>query len=480
MKSYNQPDIIFIVIDTCRADTFFQLLDEGKLPNLHSVFQKSIEYRQAISVAPWTVPSHGSLFTGLYPLEHGTSANKPNFKPPRAPIAEKLQNVGYRTIGISANPWISPSYNFDKGFERFKTAYDYFWEGAEKADLQQLSSRLKQFLALWRRLSVNTGVKTIGNIIYEKTLAKRYDSGARQMTRNARKILEKKDCKPKFLFLNYMEPHLDYNPPDSLAIDELPSGVTLEEAYKVNQNPWKYIAGQCTMNSRDFDILRSLYRAEIRYLDSQLGILFDVIRENGSFDDTAIIIVGDHGENIGEHNLMDHQYCLYQTLLHVPLAIKPPKSSEHNQINRPIETRHVFNTICGMVDVGTETSENTSLLDPERLDYKVISEYPEPQPSIEKLENRVGTINKPVNKYNRSLRSIQVNKWKLIEGSDNKTELYNLKEDPNEQNPVTNKKKKDKLMKMLKDKRGEIKIIQGEGISDQNGVQNRLEDLGYL
>lgn len=479
MTQEHPPDIIFVVIDTCRADLFYDLLDDGKLPNLNKVFVKSTDYRRAISAAPWTVPAHGSLFTGLYPTDHRTSAADPNFKPPNKPLAEQLQNRGYWTAGISANPWISPSYGFDQGFNQFKTAYDLFWGGAAKADLGGLSTRTSQLRTLLGRMSLKSSAKTLGNIVYEKTLAKRSDSGAKRTTTEAIGLLKKQLNRPKFIFLNYMEPHLEYSPPEKFALDELPSGIDMDEAMDVNQDPWLYIAGEIEMSEKDFSILRALYRAEIRYLDSQIGRLVSYLESTGKFCDTCLVIAGDHGEHIGEHGLMDHQYSLSQELVHVPLSVRYPSMAEGSQVKSLVETRRICPTLCQVAGLDPNTPELEPLLNDEH-ESVAIAEYPEPQPTLESLKERTGGSADSIKKYDRSLHSIQIGDWKYVEGSDGDSNLYNLAVDPTENNRVQNQLMANKLRERLHEERGEL----SERGSRQSGIDtqtvDRLKDLGYI
>ncbi|GGK81231.1 sulfatase-like hydrolase/transferase [Haloarcula sebkhae] len=475
----SKPNIIFIVVDTCRASTFYNLLEGGKLPNFESVLDDAAIYENATAAAPWTVPSHGSMFTGLYPSRHGTSANSPNFDPPNAAIAQVLHDEGYHTVGISANPWVSPGFGFDKGFDQFKTAYDLFWGGAEIGDIRNLSSRREQILALSERVTLTSSFKTIGNIAYEKFWAKRSDSGAKKITSDALSILDNNHANAQFLFLNYMEPHLDYKPPDNLANDELPDNVELHEARHLNQNPWKYIAGQESVSPEHFEILRSLYRAEIRYLDTQIGRLLEGLSKKDILDDTCIIVAGDHGENIGDHGLMDHQYCLYQTLVHVPLAIRYPDTVTPRSVTDLVETKDIYGTLCEIANVGDGNISN-SLLNEEKRDNLAISEYPEPQPSMNALEQRAGKIKDEVREYDRSLRAIRIGPWKFIEGSDGFTELYNLRKDPTETAPVDDTDQADRLRSKLTNELGELNDGTNEEASVNETTQSRLEDLGYI
>jgi arylsulfatase A-like enzyme len=141
MNHDTNPNVLLLVLDTCRARTFDALLREGSVSGMEQIVQEGTQFTNAMSSAAWTVPSHGSLFTDLYPTEHGSSAEDPYFTPPTAPLAHRLNEVGYTTTGLSANPWISPSFDYDAGFDRFKTADDWFWEGDDLSAIKKFSSR---------------------------------------------------------------------------------------------------------------------------------------------------------------------------------------------------------------------------------------------------------------------------------------------------------------------------------------------------
>lgn len=480
MTNTTQPDnAILIVLDTCRASTFFELLDQGKLPQVEWLLDDAAVFENAKSVAPWTVPSHASIFSGLYPSEHGTSANNPQFDPTSTPLAQRFSNQGFATFGLSANPWVTPGFGFDQGFDRYKTAYEYFWDAEDLSDIRSMSSRKSQVFELLKRLGADTAIKTLANIFYEKIFATRTDSGAARLTSDAIEIL-RGSSDNTFVFLNYMEPHLEYNPPEHLTAEELPSEVSTEQASRVNQDPWEYIAGDILMDATDFEVLEALYRAEMRYLDSQLGRLFEFLDESDKLEETCIILVGDHGENIGDHNLMDHQYCLYETLLHVPLAMRYPKSVSGTRIQSLVETRWIYHTLSELIgDLGSGSPEN-SLMEPSKTREFTIAEYPDPQPSMDVLMSRVGSFDEGVRVYDRALRSVQKSEWKLIQGSDGHEAVYNLREDPDESNPIQSPSRRDELRRLLYDERGEMAEISESGVDVDNATRSRLEDLGYL
>ena len=124
-----QPDIVFIVLDTQRVDRLGcygrQIRETGASisPNLDAFAQGGTLFDQAVSPAQWTIPSHASMFTGLYPTAHQVLQSNQSLGPDRPHLAEALQAAGYQTIGFCNNPLVGILNNgFKRGFERF---YNY-------------------------------------------------------------------------------------------------------------------------------------------------------------------------------------------------------------------------------------------------------------------------------------------------------------------------------------------------------------------
>jgi arylsulfatase A-like enzyme len=126
---------------------------------------------------------------------------------------------------------------------------------------------------------------------------------------------------PFFLFVNYLEPHIQYRPPEDHAQRLLPADAAYEAAPSVRQRPCAHTAGEYELTDRDRQLLRALYRGELSYVDDAIARLREALKAQGEWRDTIMIIVGDHGENIGDHGFLGHQYNIYDTLLHVPMVI---------------------------------------------------------------------------------------------------------------------------------------------------------------
>jgi len=477
-------NILLVVIDTARADVVREMMRNGQLPALSALTDGGLEFTNAISPSPWTLPAHASIFTGQRASDHGTHAGAKLFDPEEWTVAEHLQRDGYRTVGISGNIWISPEFGFDRGFDHLSMKYDRFWSGANLtgvSEAETLGAKLRNFR---EAVDLRTVVPTLANGVYSKWYAENRDKGAANTTRRTRKWLRRHadDQEPFFYFINYLEPHLPYEPREEFAKPFLPKGVGYEEARRIEQDAWGYTAGDVEYSEEEFETFRALYRAELSYVDRQIGKLLTELDDRGIRDETTIIVVGDHGENIGDHGFMDHQYCLYQTLVHVPLIIDG-SGVDPGKISALVETRDIFPTILDVADHAVpddETiSDNTLLEDPERP--FAISEYLAPQPSMESLREWVGA-NADTDGLDRTLRAIQTEVWKLIEGSDGSVELYDLSEDPSETESVATEATNvvDQLRYELDQNDVPLAYRSSGEFDASEASRQRLEDLGYI
>ena len=487
-----QPNVLFIVMDTARyADVFSS--GPVVMPKLQEIASEGATFQNAFANAPWTVPSHGSMFTGQYPSDHGAHAGTKRFVPDTPAIAELFQKAGYRTGAFSNNTWLSPAFGFHRGFETFQTRWELFEGGSDLAGVAKAEGIRGKFRALLGTLADREVPLTIANFIYAASLSYRSteDSGAHRTTGRVIDWLDAADNRPFFGFVNYVEPHLQYDPPAEYRERFLPEGMAPERLDHVNQDPWGYLAGEVEMSDRDFEALLALYRAELRYLDTQIERLYEQIERDDILDETAIVVVGDHGENIGEHGLMDHQYCLYDTLMHVPCVIRYPAAfASGTHVTGLVELRDLFPTLLELINFSIpeypDVSTN-SLAHPTEQSIGreyVVAEYLAPQPSMTALSAKVrGELPKSVRRYDRALRALRTDRWKYIEGSDESCELYDLSVDPAEHTdvPVENPVVVDQLGDRLAADRGPF-TPPGEttGADVDAMTERRLENLGYL
>ncbi|MFK7991758.1 MAG: sulfatase-like hydrolase/transferase [Sandaracinaceae bacterium] len=289
------PNILFIVVDTLRADHLPTYgYDEGSTPNVDRFMEDAVRYNQAFANASWTRPSFASIMTGRYPSSHGVMAKSDALPDEVVTMAEALQEGGYETGGIVTNFNVEPRYNFHQGFDdyRFLETENVLWADAAGAQLL--------FIQLARRV-VEKGRAAFGGVQVE--------SFYQDAPTVNRELLTSIDAAPEgqpwFRFVGYMDPHDPY-------FEHPYNGVGYSRAAHQEPDP------------EDAERLRGLYDGEITYWDEHFGQLMDDLRERGLYDDTLIVIPADHGEEFHEHGGFWHGTTLYDEQVHVPLLVKLP------------------------------------------------------------------------------------------------------------------------------------------------------------
>ena len=481
-----QPNVVLVVADTTRAD---DATDPHVAPTITDLGRSGTTATRAFSTAPWTLPAHGSLFTGTTPSKHGAHANHERLGEDLFTLPELFREAGYETVGVSNNTWVSVEGGFSRGFETFHQMWQVVQSSAALGAVDDVleESRIR---ALARGVFDGNPLANAANVLYHYLARGRSEGGGGRTTSWIGDWLNSRDDdRPFFLFANYLEPHLDYRPPRRLAEKHLPEGVTYREAMAVPQKPWEYLAGHITLSEQELRILRGLYRAEITRLDEHLADLRDALADAGEFENTVFVVVGDHGENVGDHGLMDHQYCLYDSLIHVPLVLSGGVFDDSDDLTDLVSIADLPPTLLDVAGIEAQDARKQfqgqsfhpdAAVAPREF---VVSEYMAPQPSMDALERHLGDVPEHVYEYDRSLQAIRTTEHKLIRGSDGSTALYDLVTDPGETRDVAgdNPESVVRLSRQLDDwltSFDHADVDESVTIDDERKAQ--LEQLGYL
>ncbi|NLF64146.1 MAG: sulfatase [Chloroflexi bacterium] len=366
----DRPDIIFIVLDTQRADRLGTYgYDATLTPHLDRWAAEGAVFEQAIAPAQWTIPSHASMFTGRYPTAHQVLQSNKALTPDLPHLAELLRAAGYDTIGFCNNPLVGILNNgFKRGFNRFYNYGGAFPSLPEQSSplpwpLNHLLASYTQFL---RRISY-----PIQNFFGRSDLAFRlslnawltplWSRFANFKGQNERSVgdlvtfLQQREQRPArqplFLFVNLMETHLPFSPPQPFIDRVAPYFRRDREAREIlrrwNREAYRWAAPLAEpLGELEARVLSDLYDAEVAYQDDYLGRLFDTLRERRQRDNTLTVIVGDHGDGLGEHGYMGHAFVAYQELVHVPLLLHwPRRIRAGTREATPVSTRRVFHTM---------------------------------------------------------------------------------------------------------------------------------------
>jgi arylsulfatase A-like enzyme len=274
-----------------------------------------------MSTAPWTLPSHASLFTGFYP--HQLSSDPMLwFGAPNMTLAEALQSQGYVTAGFAANlAFCAQKNGITRGFAHYED-----FPVSVAATLQH--------------------AQLVGTIISEEKtrgITQRKDFSRKNAADINRDFLNWQRSvgeRPFFAFLNFFDAHDPYMPPEefySKFATGRPRGY-----YDVERGD--------ELSSQDLRELRDSYDGALAYLDHQVGLLLTELESRGVLDQTLLIVTSDHGEQFGEHGLTNHVNSLYLPLLHVPLVMHwPGRIPAGFRSSIPVSLRNVPATIVEML-----------------------------------------------------------------------------------------------------------------------------------
>ena len=393
-RASRPPNVLLVVIDTLRGDALQQVgAPDSPTPTLAALIREGTFFTHARSTSAWTVPAHASIFTGLFPTSHNAH-NESRALPSEAVTLAELLSPTHQTAAFCENPHLTRGKQFDQGFEVFRNTWPK--RGPEG----------------WRR-------KMTDRLVLE--------------------WLESRDeNRPFFLFLNYMDPHLPYRPPRSFERRYLRDvgGELADRMRTFDDNAARrVIAGQEQLGEAELSTLRNLYAAEVAFADSRLGQVVAALRSRDWLDKTLVVVVGDHGENIGDHGLMEHQLCLYETLLRVLMILRLPGEipADTRRLD-PVQLVDLFPTIldlAGVAEAHRPAQEGRSLVrGPIEDERSVIAEYMLPL-----NQQRIYARELPdfdFDPFMRRLQSIQKGSQKLILARGEPQELYDLEKDPKE------------------------------------------------
>ena len=417
-----RPNLLFVVWDTVRADrTSLPGGQRDTTPELARFARGARVFTNAIAAASTTTPSHASMFTGLLPTQHGTHADAPRLADEHTTLAERARGAGYRTWLWSSNPHVGRAENLAQGFEEV----EHPWRAPWRARAEPLvRAKAEPDTRAPRRRPDAWALKAAGDLAPE-ALARWLDGRERRA--------------PFFAFVNLMEGHRPFIPPRALRERHLPKG-WVERSYTADRDwraRWRHTFRLQEADPQDLAIVDATYDVALRELDAIFARLLAVLRERGELDRTVVVVTSDHGEHLGEHHRVDHQYSLYEELLRVPLVIRAPGRAEAGEDDTPVSGIDLFPTLLAALglDVPELGSGARDLLAPAEPERVRIAEYPAvfTRPFDWMIAERPGFDPSP---WNRTLRAIYRGRHKLIRASDGAVELYDLVSDPGEQHDL--------------------------------------------
>ncbi len=247
-------------------------------------------FESCMSMATATPPSHMTMFTGLFPLEHGVTNGLKMVDPDIVPIASRIRAAGMETAAFTEDGWLSIQLGFGEGFDTFA------------------EDRSPDFSI------------PVGRVQHTFGLGREWISANRD--------------KPFFLFLHTFQVHDPYAPPAAY-VDKIDGAPLAEDAGIPPALAQQKLA----------------YDREIRLVDDQLDLLMKGLEAAGIAERTLVIVVSDHGEAFGEHGWIQHSNYAHEEVLHVPLLMKGPGVKASQRVTDVVSHVDIAPTILEMLGV---------------------------------------------------------------------------------------------------------------------------------
>jgi arylsulfatase A-like enzyme len=412
------PNVLLLVLDTVRGmELGLGGYSKETTPNIDRWSRRGVVFDRAIAPAPWTLPTHASVFTGRWPHELDVGWSRPLGDTPQT-LAERMTSLGYATGGFAANfVYCSYLFGLDRGFSVYR---DYQLSPSELLGASTIGRRLIDGWNRARGSYVMVGRKSAAEVNAE------FLSWERRTT----------PAGPWFAFINYFDAHDPYDP-------EAP----YREQFPGTEEKYRSLAVLRARPPEELHALQAAYDGALASLDAEVGRLLDDLERRGVLDNTMVIITSDHGEEFGEHGHTGHGSSLFTPVLHVPLVVLPARDSVTTpRVRRFVSLRDLAATIEGAARPSTVELPGSSLRPLWRGDSAAVI-----SPAFSAVDRLANLPDRyPVSKTN--LRSLIVDdRWHLIRSDEGREQLFDLSSDFMETTDLAGRPEHSALVQRLRD-----------------------------
>jgi len=322
-------NIVIYVLDSLRSDHLSCYgYHRETSPNIDLLASQSVIFERCYTPSTWTKPVAASILTGMYPPVHKVRGRSDFFTNaiPRLPTI--LKENDFQTACISAIGNVSTATGFAEGF-------DYFCDLFREPNL--LGDRLRTTGAV-------EGVNE-DEIVFPL---------AADINEYFFPWIKQHNSSKTFSLLWSIQTHAPYEPP--AGFDKFVSEEYDDRFYG------KRDVVRRVRDSQDIRYLIDLYDSEIYYNDHCIGELINYLKDTGEYDNTLLIILGDHGEAFGEHRLFAHGHLPYEPVMRVPMIIKFPQNEFGvRRVSEFTQLTDIFPTILSYLDVSFPEDYSTKI-----------------------------------------------------------------------------------------------------------------------
>jgi len=306
-RAADAPNVLILSIDTLRADALGCYGSQGgHTPNIDRLAERGVLFQRALAPMATTFPSHSSMFTGLYPRVHGVRWNGHTLDEDRTTLAEVLDDAGFETGAFVSYKAMVARGGLHQGFDSVSDE---------------------------KLVADSPRIRDGGEV---NRLAFEYLDGLGERGGT-------------FLWLHYFEPHSPY-PLTDYASERLvgyegplADGASIDEIHVMNDKKRRTPA--------DVAAFQTLYDGRVREADRLVGELIEGLEERGRLDDTILVLVGDHGQLLGEHGHVGHGAILWQEVLEVPFMIVDPRSKATGEVQTRVGVVDLMPTVLDLLSL---------------------------------------------------------------------------------------------------------------------------------
>jgi len=520
MGKNQHKNVLIVVLDTHRYDRMGAYgYPRPTTPNMDSLASESLFFEQAIAPGQWTIPSHASLFTGEGPAVHRTLQADDALPKEFKTLASRLSSEGITTTGFCNNPLVGILQNgFKRGFDHFynycgvvpstpQKSKDDIWQPVRKLwtkytqVLRKLSYPIQNAFASPNEFFLGA-LRPLFVPIW--TRAANFKGMTARSIKETAAFLERIEQDQKgghFIFLNLMETHMPYAPPDPFIREfapyfyETPEAQQFMRSFNRKAMQW-LIPLERPFNAVESATLSDIYDAEVAYQDHLLSQIITAIDSSYHRDHTMVIFLADHGEMLGEHGYMGHGFGLHEELIRVPLFIRLPELEKVRRVEHRVSITQLFYTVMDYFGFDTAPMPYAEEVDVacqsllRMISQKdcgpshLISEAYPPENAIRIMNNHYPELIKQFN-AGHTHRAVYQRDEKMVAIEGITKILYNLAGDPDEAHPYQDETRIRELARIL-DGYLDLAASQQKGSSHRkislqdDLIQQRLRDLGYL
>lgn len=504
-------DIVLLVLDTQRADRLSCYGHPQEIsPSLDALAARATLFTRAFSAAQWTMPSHASLFTGLYPHDHGLVQSRGVLPETLPTLAERLAAGGYATAAFCNNPLVGVVNNgLRRGFQSFLN-----YAGLLTSRPSQAGPR-RGPIARYRQFFKHSLAALLGRIqdsfarsdvllalsftplmvpLWQTALSFKGNTG-RSLTDAARLLVERRGLapdQPAFVFINLMGTHAPYHPrPEHLArfgphIQHDPAARRYLRRFNTDIYGWLAPLA-APLGPGDKATLDAVYNAEVAGQDEQVGRFLDRLRAAGRLERTLLIVCADHGDHLGEKQLVGHSFGAYNEVARVPLIVYHPGGDLPSGALReaPVSLRRVFHTVLEAAGLASAEERRLSLAATSDPDGGVVLVEALPPSNVIDLVRRHHPDLLRRYGYDQPCQALISGDDKLIRFGEHHRALYNHRHDLEEHTDLYAilPERADMLEETLEAfvrRREQPALAPERPPADDPLVRKRLRDLGYL